>query len=40
VDKLEDQFPESDARKRRWVSKAEAIGLVTEPELKKIISTI
>jgi len=40
VDKLEDQFPESDARKRRWVSKAEAIGLVTEPELKKIISII
>jgi hypothetical protein len=40
VDKLEDQFPESDARKRRWVSKVEAIELVSEPELKKIISLI
>ena len=40
VDILEDRFPESDARKRRWVSKAKAIDLVTEPELKKIISII
>ena len=40
VDKLEDQFPESDARKRRWVSKVEAIELVSEPKLKKIISLI
>ena len=40
VDTLEDQFPESDKRKRRWVSKAEAIELVLEPELKKIIGMI
>ena len=40
VDKLEEQFPESDARKRRWFCKAEAIKLVSEPELKKIISII
>ena len=40
VDKLEEQFPESDARKRRWFCKEEAIKLVSEPELKKIISII
>jgi 8-oxo-dGTP pyrophosphatase MutT (NUDIX family) len=40
VDKLEEQFPESDARKRRWFCKAEAIKLVSKPELKKIISII
>ena len=37
VDELEDEFPESDKRKRRWVTQGEAVDLVSEPELKEII---
>ena len=37
VDELKDEFPESDKRKRRWVTKGEAVDLVSEPELKEII---
>ena len=37
VDELKDEFPESDKRKRRWVTQGEAVDLVSEPELKEII---
>ncbi|MGB1153093.1 MAG: NUDIX hydrolase [Paracoccaceae bacterium] len=40
VDTLEDDFPESKKRKRRWVSKGEAIELLSEPELKELIRII
>ena len=40
VDALEDDFPESKKRKRRWVSKSETIELLSEPELKEIIRII
>ena len=40
VDQLEDEFPESSERSRRWVPQAEAIELVKEPQLKQIISII
>ena len=40
VDELTNVFPESKQRKRRWVTKSEAIALLSEPELKEIIRII
>jgi len=40
VNSLEDTFPESDQRTRRWVPTKEAANLVREPELQDIIRAI
>ena len=37
VEELADDFPEADARKRRWVTPAEAADMVQEPELQSIL---
>jgi len=35
----QDDFPESDLRKSKWMSKADAISRLREPELKAILET-
>ncbi|WP_378947960.1 NUDIX hydrolase [Paracoccus sp. R86501] len=40
VQKLHDDFPEADQRKRRWFSPAEAARMVIEPELKTLLENL
>ncbi|MGX9353277.1 NUDIX hydrolase [Shimia sp. W99] len=40
VEKLVDEFPESDERTRKWVSPDEAAQLVDEPGLQKLLREI
>jgi len=37
VTKLKDEFPESEQRRRKWVSPKKASTLVREPELQEIL---
>ncbi|MDQ2089951.1 NUDIX hydrolase [Marimonas arenosa] len=37
VRKLADEFPESDERRRKWVSPEKAANMVREPELKELL---
>lgn len=37
---LADEFPESSRRRRQWVTQSQAVTLVREPTLKKIIGAI
>lgn len=38
VQKMFDEFPESDQRRRIWVSPSEAANMVQEPELQNLIA--
>ncbi|MER9977345.1 NUDIX hydrolase [Mesorhizobium sp. M0085] len=38
VDKVADRWKEKRARTRKWVSAAEAVGMVHEPDLRQIIA--
>ncbi|WP_197918141.1 NUDIX hydrolase [Thiosulfatihalobacter marinus] len=40
VDKLVDQFPESDERSRKWVSPMDAANMVQEPGLQELLRQI
>ena len=40
VDKLVDQFPESDERSRKWVSPLDAANMVQEPGLQELLRQI
>ena len=40
VEYLAEQFPERARRRRLWLSQSQAVSLVREPALRKIISTI
>ncbi len=38
VEELSDDFPEAHQRRRKWVSPAEAAGMVKEPELQELLA--
>ena len=40
VTQLEDDFPEADQRRRKWVSPEKAANMVREPELQEILRTL
>ena len=40
VEGLSEEFPESARRRRQWVTQSQAVTLVREPTLKKIIGAI
>lgn len=40
VDRLDNKFPETDERRRKWFTPAEAAGRVDEPELKAILAAL